>query len=90
MRLVSLLLGILAALAAIAGLVAVFVLLVVGGVVSAPAGVDRLLGRDGGQGGLMEVCGVTMAGSNTVGERLAPVLVADYLRSAGFALAEPR
>jgi len=90
MRLVSLLLGILAALAAIAGLVAVFVLLVVGGVVSAPAGVDRLLGRDGGQGGLMEVCGVTMAGSNTVGERLAPVLVADYLRSAGFALAQPR
>lgn len=90
MRLVSLLLGVLAALAALAG-----VLAVVGFV--AWAGVAILSGADAGasspfrarKAAAVEVCDAILAGSNTVGERLAPALVSDYLISAKFVMAEP-
>jgi len=93
MRLVSLLLGVLAALALVAGVMAAIGFLLW-------SGVAILSGSD--QGGerpalfsrpsapdIQEVCDAVIAGSNTVGERLAPALISDYLVQADFTMAEP-
>lgn len=93
MRLVSLLFGALAAIALVAGLAALVGFLLWSGLLlwsnrdgqSGQAGA----GNSGARAGFTEVCDAVLAGSNTIGERLAPALVRDYLVSSQFSVMGP-
>lgn len=94
MRLVSLLFGVLAALALVAGISAIAAFLLWLGLLiwSGPDAQNAALrvGTLGERSEITEVCDAVLAGSNTIGEKLAPALVRDYLAEAKFTLAEPQ
>lgn len=90
MRLVSLLFGALAAIALVAGVAALVGFLLWSGLLiwSNPDGKGSKAGQRG-EGRFTEVCDAVLAGSNTIGERLAPALVRDYLVSSQFSVTGP-
>ncbi len=94
MRFVSLLLGTLAALALVAGVSAIAAFLLWLGLLiwSGPSSQSAFFGlrTASGQPGITEVCDAILAGSNTIGEKLAPALVRDYLVSASFTVTAPQ
>lgn len=92
MRFVSLLFGVLAALAVVAGVSAVAAFLLWLGLLiwSGPDGqlAGLRLGGTRESPAITEVCDAVLAGSNTIGERLVPALVRDYLVAANFSVGE--
>lgn len=92
MRFISLLFGVLAALAVAAGVSAVAAFLLWLGLLIWSGPDSQFAGlRIGGAGArpvIQEVCDAVLAGSNTIGEKLAPALVRDYLATSNFTVSD--
>lgn len=92
MRGAPLLLGILAAIAMVAGIMAAIAFVLWSGVALLSDASSENRGLNPFAGAVLqplEVCDAALAGSNTVGERLAPSVVMDYLSSANFVVSSP-